>query len=133
MGFEKAMEWMEETYHQKRSGDLKEGRRLRWSTDDFSTMAEMIDTLDSTDEDQKWFEKWSKPKTNINELIGLGAKLGWLCGIRHDVRMQFCAGKDDRLRGALDNWRYEILRAKWAEHGLRRLREIIENERSEEA
>ena len=125
MPFDDAEKFIED-YLLKRHDDLLGGKRQSWATDTVADIPKLIAKFDSTTEDTEWVTLWQKKQKDFNELMGLRGKIAWQCGVRRDLRTQFAAGKDNRLRGSIDHLRFEAVRALWAKKSLVRLRELLD-------
>lgn len=123
MAFEEARQYLEKHF-EKRGEDLRGGKRLKWSTYEFGDLKEQLDKFSRDDAHGKWKGEHEQKQPDMNKLMGISSQIAWLCGCARDIRMQFSAGADDKVRTSVDHARFEVSYLEWKAKALKRLKEL---------
>jgi len=123
MPFDDAIDFLT-TYRKERAKALNNEQRMSWATSDVSNLDEIMELFNSDEENLDWEALYNAPKTDILKMQAARLKIAFLAGCRRDMRTQFVAGKD-RVRGIIDQDRYEFMRLSFYRQKLELLKQII--------
>lgn len=110
----KAMKFLN-TYRTERSKALNNEQVMGWSTSPLASVKELVDVFDSTAANDAWTTEFDKIKKGdnppgANKVAGLRVAVNFLAGCRRDVRIQYAAGDESRVRVGHDYNRFEYSR-----------------------
>lgn len=131
MPFDAAMDSVVK-YVTEREAAIASGKPTPWFYDGFSSPKAAEAAFDTTTENEEWSKIREDMRTSdrISELTGVTNRLAWMCGIRHDLRMQYLAGADSHARSMTDTIRHWCAEARWVAGGLQRFRALQQRLRS---
>lgn len=105
MPFKPAIEYMK-TRHKKRFEDWFCIRRPTWSTTEAGGVPALIALFDSKPENAEWEGLTQNLKGDRNLVMGVRARIAWLCSCRNDLRRQFASQAADTPRMDMERHRY---------------------------
>lgn len=118
-----------DTYFDETESRLTKGDRPRWFSTPLSAYSDINTLFGSSAENAEWVTLMQGPKPDINQVAGAEHKIAFLTGARMDLRKQFIA-QDAQPRSSLDVRRYATMRLRWQRNNVRRLDNLVTNERS---
>lgn len=102
-------------YRAERVKSLNNEQVQGWATTPVSAVKDLVDVFKSTATNDQWSAEYEKTKKN-DEAVGadkiqfLRAGINFLSGCRRDVRIQYAAGTEHRVRLGPDYNRFEYSR-----------------------
>ena len=121
----------EKQYREKRWAALNNERKQEWFTTPLGELTELFDEkYDRDTENEKWQQEYDKKKTknaDFKKLMGWRIRLASLCSRTRDLRCQFAAWDDNRVRTPLDWDRFEYGRLGYNEMKLDNLDQVVKD------
>lgn len=109
MAWEDALDYLDK-YREEHAKALDNEQRAKWSTHEVDDLAELVEKFNSDAENAEWEEMHDKPLEENEKIAAVRLKVHFLAGSRRDIRTQFAASADDRVRTDLDQRRFEYMR-----------------------
>jgi hypothetical protein len=129
MAFDQATNFIRD-YLGMHASQVQRVERLDWAVQ--YPVPDTVDAkFDSTTENSVWNAMYESDAPDINNIIGVRTKIAWLAAARRDMRTQFGAALECRLRVHHDQHRLALSGYGWAYNGMTRLMQLINEQRSQ--
>jgi len=128
MSFKEANEKLSGTFTEQADA-MYNGSAPAWLLSGSGSISEFMKQFDTETENSEWKELTNTHDGDLNEVVGVRARIAWMCGARADLRRQFSAGTDDHVRNHIDMRRFSYLQQRQRQHGLAHANDLLDVER----